>query len=386
MKKISVLGSTGFIGSSTLEILAEFPERFRVVGLAAGRNIDKLLRQIETVRPEVVAVSDAALAETLKKRISSNLPVEIISGDEGIARVATHPEADLVVSAMVGSVGLIPTMAAIQSGKQVALANKETLVVAGRLVMEAARSRGVEIIPVDSEHSAIFQALRGHKRKEVHRVVLTASGGPFRNLDRKELSAVTPEEALRHPTWRMGKKITIDSATMMNKALEVIEARWLFDLAPEAIQIVVHPQSIVHSMVEYCDGSILAQLSVPDMKIPISYALAYPDRFYPLRESLKLAEVGELSFVQPDEDRFPALGLAYRALREEESLCAVLNGANEVAVEAFLEHGLMFSDIPLVVVRTMDQHVPRKVKDVYEALEIDAWARRAAKHLIKDMV
>ncbi|MBN2467353.1 MAG: 1-deoxy-D-xylulose-5-phosphate reductoisomerase, partial [Deltaproteobacteria bacterium] len=283
MKKISVLGSTGFIGSSTLEILAEFPERFRVVGLAAGRNIDKLLRQIETVRPEVVAVSDAALAETLKKRISSNLPVEIISGDEGIARVATHPEADLVVSAMVGSVGLIPTMAAIQSGKQVALANKETLVVAGRLVMEAARSRGVEIIPVDSEHSAIFQALRGHKRKEVHRVVLTASGGPFRNLDRKELSAVTPEEALRHPTWRMGKKITIDSATMMNKALEVIEARWLFDLAPEAIQIVVHPQSIVHSMVEYCDGSILAQLSVPDMKIPISYALAYPDRFYPLR-------------------------------------------------------------------------------------------------------
>ncbi|MCD6353405.1 MAG: 1-deoxy-D-xylulose-5-phosphate reductoisomerase [Proteobacteria bacterium] len=385
MEKISVLGSTGFIGSNTLEIIAEFPDRFKVAGLAAGKNIDLLLKQIQVFKPDLVSVDNKGLAEKLESLLPATPSTEILFGQDGMERVATHPEAGLVVSSMVGSIGLAPTMAAIQSGKRVALANKETLVVAGRLIMEAARSNGVEILPIDSEHSAVFQALQGHRRADIRRIILTASGGPFLNLDSKDLLKVTPEEALKHPTWEMGKKITIDSATMMNKGLEVIEARWLFDISPEKIEVVIHPQSIIHSMVEYCDGSTIAQMSVPDMKIPISYALVYPERSKNTLPSLSLAEVGQLSFMQPDEERFPALRLSYQALQEEESMATVLNGANEAAVGAFLQNRLSFSNIPLVVARTMDLHTPRKLNDVEESLEINAWAGQEAGQIIAGM-
>jgi 1-deoxy-D-xylulose-5-phosphate reductoisomerase len=385
MKKISILGSTGFIGTSTLKIIAAFPDRFKVVGLAAGKNIDRLSQQIQSFKPELVSVSDKVWSEKLKELIPANIPVRILSNQSGMIKVATHPEADLVVSAMVGSVGLIPTMAAIKSGKRVALANKETLIVAGRLVMEEARARGVEIIPIDSEHSAIFQALKGNKKEDVSRIILTASGGPFLNLDPKASANITPEEALRHPVWEMGKKITIDSATLMNKGLEIIEAHWLFGFPPEDIKVVIHPQSIIHSMVEYCDGSIIAQMSIPDMRIPISYALMYPERLKAELPSLSLAEVGKLTFIQPNEEQFPALKLAYQALREEESLSAVLNGANEVAVEAFLQKRITFPDILSVIERTMDCHTPQKLRDITESIEINTWAQKTARKIIDSM-
>jgi len=378
MRKISILGSTGFIGTRTLEIIAAFSHRFKVVGLAAGKNIDKLSQQIQKFKPDLVSVSDKAGLEGLKTLIPSNIPVRVLCSQSGMIKVATHPEADLVVSAMVGSIGLIPTMAAIKSGKKVALANKETLVVAGRLVMEEARAQGVEIIPIDSEHSAIFQALQGNKMERVHRIILTASGGPFLVLDPKESSNITPEKALKHPVWKMGKKITIDSATMMNKGLEVIEAHWLFNFPPEFIQVVIHPQSIIHSMVEYCDGSTIAQMSIPDMRIPISYALAYPERLKNKLPFLSLAEVGKLTFMQPDQKRFPAIRLAYEALQEEESMCAVLNGANETAVEAFLQKRIGFSEIPIVIEKTLDCHTPRTFKDISDSIEVNSWARQKA--------
>ncbi len=385
MKKISILGSTGFIGTSTLKIIAAFPDRFKVVGLAAGKNINRLSQQIQSFKPDLVSVADKVCSEKLKELIPADIPVRILSSQLGMVKVATHPEADLVISAMVGSVGLIPTMAAIKSGKRVALANKETLIVAGRLVMEEARTRGVEIIPIDSEHSAIFQALQGNKKEDVSRIILTASGGPFLNLDPKASAKITPEEALRHPVWEMGKKITIDSATMMNKGLEIIEAHWLFGFPPEDIQVVIHPQSIIHSMVEYHDGSIIAQMSIPDMRIPISYALTYPERLKTKLPSLSLTEVGKLTFIPPNEERFPALRLAYQALREEESLSAVLNGANEVAVEAFLQKRIAFSDILSVIERTMDYHTPQKLRDITESIEINTWAQRTAQKIIEAM-
>lgn len=385
MKRISILGSTGFIGTSTLSVIAAYPERFRVVGLAAGKNIGRLSEQIQAFKPEVVSVPDEMRAEKLKKLIPSNLSVEVVSDDAGMIAVASHQEADMVVSAMVGSVGLIPTMAAVQSGKTVALANKETLVVAGRLIMEAARSRGIAIIPVDSEHSAIFQALQGNRREEVKRIILTASGGPFLQLDARALSDITPEEALIHPVWEMGRKITIDSATMMNKALEIIEARWLFDYPPEAIEVLIHPQSIIHSLVEYCDGSTMAQLSVPDMRIPISYALSYPERLKTKLPFLSLPDVASLTFLRPDHTRFPALRLAYQALGEGESMSAVLNGANEVAVEAFLQKRIAFLGITSVIERTMACHTPRALTDINEAIGVDAWARQTASAIIDTM-
>jgi len=385
MQKISVLGSTGFIGSNTLDIITQFADRFKVVGLAAGENVDLLLKQIQVFNPDLVSVDNRALAEKLESFLPSSQSTKILFGQEGMERVATHPEADVVVSSIVGSIGLRPTMAAIQSGKRVALANKETLVVAGRLIMETARSNGVDIMPIDSEHSAIFQAMQGHRREDIRRIILTASGGPFLNLDSKNLLKVTPEEALKHPTWEMGRKITIDSATMMNKGLEIIEARWLFDIPPERIDVVIHPQSIIHSMVEYCDGSAIAQMSIPEMKIPIAYALFYPERCKNNPSSLNLDEVGKLSFLKPDEERFPALRLAYQALQEEESMATVLNGANEAAVEAFLQNRLSFSNIPLVVSRTMECHKPRRLNDVLESLEINGWAIRKASEIIDNM-
>ncbi|WAC07355.1 MAG: 1-deoxy-D-xylulose-5-phosphate reductoisomerase [Thermodesulfobacteriota bacterium] len=383
MKKISILGSTGFIGTNTLKIIAAFPERYKVVGLAAGSNVATLSEQIKMYKPEVVAVSSPALAYKLKDLLTPHINLPILVDQAGMIEVATYSEADLVVSAMVGSVGLIPTMAAIRSGKRLALANKETLVVAGKLVMEAARSYGVEIIPIDSEHSAIFQVLQGQRKEDVSRLILTASGGPFLNHDKKQLKNITPEEALKHPVWKMGKKITIDSATLMNKGLEVIEARWLFNLPPECIQVVIHPQSIIHSMVEYCDGSTLAQMSLPDMRLPISYALAYPERLKNDLASLNLANLGQLTFFEPDVERFPALRLAYQSLQEEESLGAVLNGANEVAVEAFLKKQVSFSEISLVIKKSMDRHNPRNIRDIEDAIEVDAWARQTANKIVE---
>jgi 1-deoxy-D-xylulose 5-phosphate reductoisomerase (EC 1.1.1.267) len=382
MKKISILGSTGFIGTNTLKIIAAFPERYKVVGLAAGSNVATLSEQIKMYKPEVVAVTSPALADKLKDLLSPHITLPILVDQAGMIEVATYYKADLVVSAMVGSVGLIPTMAAIRSGKRLALANKETLVVAGKLVMEAARSYGVEIIPIDSEHSAIFQALQGQKKEDVSQLILTASGGPFLNHDEKQLTNITPEEALKHPVWKMGKKITIDSATLMNKGLEVIEARWLFNLPPECIRVVIHPQSIIHSMVEYCDGSTLAQMSLPDMRLPISYALAYPERLKNDLPSLNLANLGQLTFFEPDVKRFPALRLAYQSLQEEESLGAVLNGANEVAVEAFLKKQISFSEISRVIKKSMDRHNPRSIRDIEDAMEVDAWARQTANKIV----
>lgn len=384
MRKLSVLGSTGFIGMRTLALAAQFPRRFKVVGLAAGRNIERLCRQVEEFRPEVVAVSDRSLAQKLKAMLPKGRSMSIRHDTVGMVEVATHPDAELVVSAVVGAVGLVPTYAAIQAGKRVALANKETLIAAGRMVMEAAHACGSEIIPVDSEHSAIFQSLKGHRRGELKRIILTASGGPFFHSDPHAFASITPEEALQHPVWQMGNKITIDSATMMNKALEVIEARWLFDVLPEAIDVVIHPQSIVHSMVEYRDGSVIAQMSVPDMRIPIAYALTYPQRLtQPLLPALRLAEVGALTFLAPKHDRFPAIRLAYQALREGETMCTVLNGANEKAVEAFLQKRIRFADIPVVVERAMQAHQARRLLDINESLKIDSWARRKATEVIK---
>lgn len=384
MKKIAVLGSTGFIGTKVLKIVAQFPDRFKVVGLAAGKNIEKLCRQIQVFKPDVVSVADQRHSEKLKKLIPAQVSVHVLYDQWGMVNVATHGEADLVVSAMVGSIGLIPTLAAIQSGKKVALANKEALVVGGRFIMQEARARGVEIIPIDSEHSAIFQALQGHRKEDVSRIILTASGGPFLHLDLKEAANITPEVALEHPVWEMGEKVTIDSATMMNKGLEVIEARWLFDLTPESITVVIHPQSIIHSMVEYRDGSTIAQMSIPDMTIPISYALTYPERLTHGLPSLNLVEVRQLTFIEPDLKRFPALRLAYQVLKEEESMCAVLNGANEAAVEAFLQRRLPFSEIPSVIERIMECHAPRKLKDVDESIAVNTLARQLVNNILNN--
>jgi len=382
MKKISILGSTGFIGTNTLKIIAAFPERYKVVGLAAGSNVATLSEQIKMYKPDVVSVTSPALAEKLKDLLSSHPSPPILVDQAGMIEVATYPEADLVVSAMVGSVGLIPTMAAIRSGKRLALANKETLVVAGKLVMEGAQANGVVIIPIDSEHSAIFQVFKGQRKEDVSRLILTASGGPFLNYDSKHLTTITPEEALKHPVWKMGKKITIDSATLMNKGLEVIEAHWLFNLSPEFIKVLIHPQSIIHSMVEYCDGSTLAQMSLPDMRLPISYALAYPERLKNDLPSLNLASLGKLTFFEPDFERFPTLGLAYQSLQEEASMCAVLNGANEVAVGAFLKKQISFPEISLVIKKSMDKHNPRGIKDIEDAMEVDVWARQTANKIV----
>ena len=382
MKKISILGSTGFIGTNTLKIVSAFPDRYKVVGLAAGSNVATLSGQIKMYKPDVVSVTSPALAEKLKDLLSSHPSPPILVDQAGMIEVATYPEADLVVSAMVGSVGLIPTMAAIRSGKRLALANKETLVVAGKLVMEAAQSNGVDIIPIDSEHSAIFQVFKGQRKEDVSRLILTASGGPFLNNDSKHLTTITPEEALKHPVWKMGKKITIDSATLMNKGLEVIEAHWLFNLPPEFIKVLIHPQSIIHSMVEYCDGSTLAQMSLPDMRLPISYALAYPERLKNDLPSLNLANLGKLTFFEPDFERFPTVRLAYQSLQEEASMCAVLNGANEVAVEAFLKKQISFPEISLVIKKSMDKHNPRGIKDIEDAMEVDVWARQTANKIV----
>jgi len=380
-KNISILGSTGSIGRNTLEVVANFPENFQVLGLSAYKNVDLLESQVKVFKPQVVSVSDAELAGALRARCS-DLNVEVLFGESGAIRVATLPEVDLVVSAMVGAAGLVPTFAAISSGKDIALANKETLVTAGEVITNEAKRKGVRLLPIDSEHNAILQAMQGHKPSSVKGLILTASGGPFKNHSLSELQNVTLEEALRHPTWHMGQKITIDSATLMNKGLEVIEARWLFDIPLSRIKIVIHPQSVVHSMVEYIDGSILAQLGIPDMKIPILYALAYPERLPLNLPALELTKIGSLSFQEPDFTRFPCLRYAYQAGEEGGSMPIVLNASNEVAVEFFLKRRIRFTDIQDTIEKTLNRHQIRKISSIEEVLEIDKWARQEAEKVI----
>jgi 1-deoxy-D-xylulose-5-phosphate reductoisomerase len=379
MKKLAVLGSTGSIGVSTLSIVEQFPDRFRVVALAAGKNLAKLKEQIHLFKPDIISLTNEADARELQAQLEG-FRGEIVWGSGGLLAVATHPEAEMVMSALVGAVGLAPTLAAIRSGKTIALANKEALVISGELMMHEAQKHGAQVLPVDSEHNAIFQALHGHRREQVKRIILTASGGPFLHRPAEEFPLVTVAEALKHPTWKMGSKITIDSATLMNKGLEVIEARWLFNLPPEQVAVIVHPQSIVHSMVEYVDGSVLAQLGIPDMAIPISYILAYPDRL-PLTHlpPLDLAAAQQLTFVQPDLVKFPCLQLAYEVLAHGGTCPAVLNAANEVAVESFLAGEIRFTDIATLNRKVLDAHTLQPVKDLEGLLEADRWARAYAR-------
>jgi 1-deoxy-D-xylulose-5-phosphate reductoisomerase len=381
VKQISILGSTGSIGQSTLSVVEKFPDRYRVVALAAGNNIEMLERQVRRFRPESVSVADPDAAGMLRQRCS-DVKVRVFSGVEGMIQVAAAEAADITVSAIVGTAGLVPTMAAIRAGKTIALANKEVLVTAGELVMAECRSRGVALLPVDSEHSAIFQCLRAGANQDVRNLILTASGGPFRSFTKKDLAAVTLAQALKHPNWSMGRKITIDSATLMNKGLEVIEARWLFDVPQDRIRVLVHPQSIVHSLVEYVDGAVMAQLGMPDMKGPIAYALSYPERLPDVSPRLDLASLGALTFEEPDLDRFPCLAYAFDALRAGGSMPAVLSAANEVAVRHFSKERIGYGDIARVIREVMDAHQPGPLKTVEDALKADLWARQEAERII----
>jgi 1-deoxy-D-xylulose-5-phosphate reductoisomerase len=382
VKRLTVLGATGSIGLRTLELVSSFPDEFTVVGLAArGSNVDLIADLCRKYQPQAVAVLDPAAGEALAAALPRPGP-ELLAGPPGLVALARDVGADVVVSALVGGAGLLPTMAAIEAGRTLALANKETLVMAGPLMTAAARRRGVSLLPVDSEHSAIFQCLVGHNRADVHRILLTASGGPFRELPAERFAAITVQDALRHPTWKMGAKITVDSATLMNKGLEVIEARWLFDVTPDRIQVVVHPQSIVHSMVEYIDGSVIAQLGVADMGVPILYALTYPERRPAPAARLDLTRVGPLTFFAPDPGRFPCLRLAREALEAGGGAPVVLNAANEVAVAAFLEGRVGFLHIAELIERTLDQLAPGTLGSIEECVAIDAEARRCARRLV----
>ncbi|MBN1547085.1 MAG: 1-deoxy-D-xylulose-5-phosphate reductoisomerase [Syntrophaceae bacterium] len=387
MKNLSILGSTGSIGINTLNVVRENADRFRISGLAAGNNVNLLKEQILEFRPRQVSVATDTLAAKLKALLPLLSDLEIISGEFGCAKIATIPEVNLVVSAMVGARGLVPTIRAIEKGKDIALANKETLVMAGQLVMNAAKKNKVRIIPVDSEHSAIFQCLKGNRKKDVKRIILTASGGPFREMQNKDLCHVTVEQALQHPRWQMGKKITIDSATMMNKGLEILEAKWLFDLDYDQIDVHIHPQSIVHSLVEYHDGAILAQMGLPDMKVPIAYALSYPSR---LKAStgvfLDILKVGALEFHKADREQFTSLDLAYKAGSMGGTMPAVMNGANEIAVEAFLHHRISFLEIVEMVGHVMSKHDPVHEPTLEDILTADGWARSEAEKIIEERI
>jgi 1-deoxy-D-xylulose-5-phosphate reductoisomerase len=381
MKSIIILGSTGSIGTNTLDIVRRFPEEFRVVGLTAGSNIDKLEAQIRQFKPNAVAVSTESSAVSIRNRCA-DLPVEIMAGEDGITQVASALDAELVISAIVGAAGLVPTLSAIRSGKHIALANKEPMVMAGKLMQDEARKHGVRIFPVDSEHSAIFQSLEGHRLEDVRRLILTASGGALWTVPQEQLLNVTPERALQHPNWKMGAKITIDSATLMNKGLEVVEARWLFDIPESNIDVLVHRESIVHSLVEYKDRSMIAQLGLPDMRTPISYAMRHPARMTLDLPSLDLTEIGQLTFCKPDHDRFPCLNLGYESLRIGGTMPAAMNAANEIAVEAFLNHGIRFGEIHQVIHSTMEAHAHQEITCLDDALEADRWAREKAESLV----
>lgn len=375
MKNVVLLGSTGSIGTSTIKVAEDLPDRVRLVGLAAGNNAELLHAQTLKHRPEVISITDPAKAQQLKGVLGGT---EVLSGQDGLLKLATLPGADIVLIAIVGTAGLQPALAAIRAGKDIAVASKEILVMAGEIVMSEARKYGVRVLAVDSEHSAIFQCLDGKDPASVRRLWLTASGGPFRRTPKAEFASITVERALKHPSWVMGRKITIDSATLFNKGLEMIEARWLFDIEMGRVGVVVHPQSIVHSMVEFVDGSMLAQMSTPDMCLPIQYALTYPERAASGRVQTNLAGLGTLTFEEPDPDRFPALTLARRAGEIGGTLPAVLNAANEVAVEAFVNHRIGFVQISDTVRRTMDRHEVIPHASLDQILEADAWARREA--------
>ena len=376
MKRLTVLGATGSVGRRALELVAHFPEQFRVEGLAArGSNPDLVAELCRAHRPRVVALSDEGAVDALARALGHPRP-EILGGARGLVALARDLGSDVVLSAIVGGAGLLPTMAAIEAGKAVAVANKEPLVMAGSLMTAAARRHKAPLLPVDSEHSAIYQCLEGQQRGQVHRILLTASGGPFRLLPKAEMAAVTVEDALNHPTWKMGAKITVDSATLMNKGLEVIEARWLFDLPSDQVQVVVHPQSIIHSMVEYVDGSVIAQLGVADMGIPILYALNYPDRLPWPGERLDLTKTGPLTFEEPDVDRFPCLALARQALTAAGCAPAILNAANEVAVGAFLEGRIGYTQIAELIAAALDGMPARALDSIETCVAVDAETRR----------
>jgi 1-deoxy-D-xylulose-5-phosphate reductoisomerase len=385
VKRIVILGSTGSIGASTLDVVSKFPDRFQIVGLAAGSNDQILEAQIRTFQPKVVALSCPDAAKRLRTRLG-NAQVEVLDGELGLCEVARFPQCDLVISAIVGGAGLKPTLSAIQAGRQVALANKEPMVMAGQLMQQEAHKHGVTIFPIDSEHSAIFQSMEGHRKLDIRRIVLTASGGPFWDWPATDLEHVTPAQALKHPNWKMGAKITTDSATLMNKGLEVIEARWLFDLPASQIDVVIHRESIIHSLVEYCDGSVISQLGHPDMRAPISYAMNYPERVPLHPPLLDLGKIGKLTFFPPDTEKFPCLQLAYDALAGGAGLPATLNAANEVAVHAFLNNQISFLDIPKVIQETMTAYCPTPLSTIEDVLEVDQWARRTAEEIMKTCV
>lgn len=378
MKQIAILGSTGSIGCNTLRVVEAFKNEFRVAALGAGSNVELLAEQVEQFRPRVVSVSDEASADQFRHELKKRGVVEcpkISIGVEGLSEVATVDEAEIVIGAVVGALGLLPTYRALELGRRVALANKETLVVAGELMTKAAEKSGAELLPVDSEHNALHQCLRGEKRHELKRLVLTASGGPFRTASREDIEQATPAQALKHPTWRMGSKITIDSATLMNKGLEVIEAHWLFNCTADEIDIVVHPQSVVHSMIELVDGSIIAQLGVTDMRHAIQYALTYPDRRPAQLPPLDLATLSKLEFFPPDTEKFPCVRLAYEALRAGGTMPAVLNAANEIAVAAFLDEKIKFGDIPRLIGAVCTAHTLQPASSLDAVLAADKWSR-----------
>jgi 1-deoxy-D-xylulose-5-phosphate reductoisomerase len=376
MKNVVLLGSTGSIGTSTVKVAEDLPDHIRLLGLAAGNNAELLLKQTVRHRPEAISIGDAAKAQELQATLG--VSTRVFSGEEGLLKLATLPGADIVLIAIVGTAGLQPALAAIRAGKDIAVASKEILVMAGEIVMREAQKNGVRVLAVDSEHSAIFQCLDGKPPESVRTLWLTASGGPFRTLPKEEFEAITVEQALKHPSWVMGRKITIDSATLFNKGLEMIEARWLFNIDMERVKVVVHPQSVVHSMVGFVDGSILAQMSTPDMCLPIQYALTYPSRVRSDRVQTDLARLGQLTFEEPDAERFPALGLARRAGEAGGTLPAVFNAANEAAVSAFLDRRIKFPQISRIVARVMERHAVVAHPDLAQILAADAWARQEA--------
>lgn len=381
MKNISILGSTGSIGTQTLEVISCFPDKFKVVGLSAGNNIDLLAKQATQFRPDMVSIKSESNIGELKSKLNDD-NIDIFFGEQGASNVASHPDADLVVSAMVGASGLKPTIAAIKAGKDIALANKETLVMAGKLITEEAKNRDVNIIPVDSEHSAIYQVIKISDCKHLKRIILTASGGPFLNTPAEEMNNISVASALNHPTWKMGKKITIDSATLMNKCFEIIEAKWLFDLSADMISVWVHPQSIIHSMVEFIDGSIISQMGLPDMKIPISYSLNYPDRLNLEIDNASPSNFTNLEFKEVDTAKFPSINYAFYALKENGTLPAVMNAANEVAVLEFLEGNISFTKILDTVKKVMDLHDNSIEYNYNTIIDSDLWARNKAKEVI----
>lgn len=377
-KRVAILGSTGSIGTQALDILSLYPERYEIKALGAYQNIDLMAKQVEKYSPDLVVLIDEEKADELRSRVDSKIKVD--SGTEALIELAASDNIDIVLIAIVGIAGLKPTIAALNAGKTVALANKEVLVAGGEIVTKLADKTGAKIIPVDSEHSAIFQCLQVCRNiDEVNKIYLTASGGPFRGYKRDDLKRVTPEDALKHPNWNMGKKVTIDSATLMNKGLEVIEAKWLFNLSVDQIDVVIHPQSIIHSMVEFVDGAILAQMGTPDMRIPILYAFTYPERYASNVKRLNLLEMGSLTFEEPDVENFPCLSLAYKAIRIGGTMPAVLNAANEIAVDMFLKEQISFLEIPLVIEKAMKSHQVIENPDIDDILRADSETRELLK-------